>query len=43
MIDGVSKFIRPEECAINKNIRVMKANPPKTSGFNEPGLLEESI
>jgi CRISPR-associated protein Cas5d len=43
MIDGVIKFIRPEECAINKNIRVMKANPPKTSGFNEPGLLEESI
>lgn len=43
MIDGVIKFIRPDECTISKNIREMKANPPKTSGINEPGLLEDSM
>ncbi len=40
MVDGVVKFIRPEECTIRKFVRPMKANPPDTIGFEEEGLLE---
>lgn len=40
MEDGVITFLRPEKCAIRKFIRPMKANPPKTIGFEEVELLE---
>lgn len=39
--DGVIEFIRPEACTIRKFVRDMKANPPKSSGLAEPGLLNE--
>jgi len=42
MENGVITFFRPDECRIRKQIRKMEANPPKSSGINEPGLLEES-
>jgi len=40
MIDGMIKFIRPEECTIRKFVRSMTANPPTTIGFDEECLLE---
>lgn len=40
MIDGVVKFIRPEECTIRKFVRPMKADMPATIGLEEEGLLE---
>ena len=40
LIDGVIKFIRPEECATRKFVRQMKASPPASIGFTEEGLLE---
>jgi CRISPR-associated protein Cas5d len=40
MINGEVKFIRPEECAIRKFVRPMKAEPPVSIGFEEEGLLE---
>jgi len=40
MIDGVIKFIRPEECTIRKFVRPMKARPPESIGLEEEGLLE---
>ncbi|EKD25943.1 MAG: hypothetical protein ACD_79C01434G0012 [uncultured bacterium] len=40
MINGVITFIRPEECAIKKFVRSMKANPPESIGLDEEGLLE---
>jgi CRISPR-associated protein Cas5d len=40
MIDGKINFIRPEECSIRKVVRSMKANPPKSVGLDEEGLLE---
>lgn len=40
MCNGEVKFIRPEECAIRKFVRPMKAEPPVSIGFEEEGLLE---
>ncbi|MBV6467609.1 MAG: type I-C CRISPR-associated protein Cas5 [Candidatus Brocadia sp.] len=40
MIDGKIDFIRPEACTIRKLVRPMKANPPKSIGLEEDGLLE---
>jgi CRISPR-associated protein Cas5d len=40
MANGVIEFVRPEQCAIRKFVRPMKANPPVTIGFEEQGLLE---
>lgn len=40
MIDGKIDFIRPEACNIRKIVRSMKANPPKSVGLDEEGLLE---
>jgi CRISPR-associated protein Cas5d len=40
MINGVVEFIRPEECAIRKLVRKMKAAPPKSVGLEEEGLLD---
>jgi CRISPR-associated protein Cas5d len=40
MVNGVIEFIRPEECAIRKFVRPMKANPPVSIGFQEETLLE---
>lgn len=40
MIDGKIDFIRPEECSIQKTVRHMKANLPKSVGLEEEGLLE---
>ena len=39
MVDGVVKFIRPEECT-KKFVRSMKAVPPASVGLEEAGLLE---
>lgn len=41
MENGVITFLRPEQCDIRKFIRPMKADPPNTSGVEEPELLEE--
>lgn len=43
MINGRVDFIKPEECAIKKLVRSMKAEPPKTCGLEEPDLLEGYI
>ena len=40
MINGVIKFIRPEECIIRKFVRPMVAMPPASIGLNEEELLE---
>ncbi len=40
MIDGVIKFLHPEECTIRKFVRPMKANAPATIGVMEETLLE---
>lgn len=40
MVNGVVDFIRPEECAIRKFVRPMKAEPPSSIGLMEEGLLE---
>lgn len=40
MENGVINFIRPEECSIRKVVRNMVANPPKSIGLEEDGLLE---
>lgn len=40
MVNGVIEFVRPEECAIRKFVRPMKANPPASIGFQEEALLE---
>jgi len=40
MVNGVIEFIRPEECAIRKFVRPMKANPPVSIGLQEEALLE---
>lgn len=40
MIDGKIDFIRPEACNIRKLVRTMRANPPKSVGLEEEGLLE---
>ena len=40
MVDGVIDFIRPEKCSIRKVVRNMVANPPKSVGLEEGGLLE---
>jgi CRISPR-associated protein Cas5d len=41
MVDGKIDFIRPEACTIQKLVRPMKANPPKSVGLEEEGLLDE--
>lgn len=41
MINGKIDFIRPEACDIRKLVRTMKANPPKSVGLEEEGLLED--
>ncbi len=41
MVNGVIRFIRPEECTILKPVRKMKPGKIKTSGV-EPVFLEES-
>lgn len=40
MINGVVEFICPEECAIRKFVRPMKADLPATIGFQEEGLFD---
>ncbi len=40
MIDGVIKFLHPEQCTIRKFVRPMKAKPPYSIGLMEEGLLE---
>ncbi|NMB55867.1 MAG: type I-C CRISPR-associated protein Cas5 [Leptolinea sp.] len=39
MIDGVINFLKPEEC-VHRFVRNMQANPPKSDGLEEPGLLD---
>lgn len=39
MKNGVIEFIRPEECTLRKFIREMKANPPRSVGLAEEGLM----
>jgi len=41
MIDGIVTFIRPENCAIRKFVRKMKAESPVSIGVEEEGLLEK--
>lgn len=41
MLNGVVVFIRPEECTIRKFVRPMVANPPRSIGLEEEGLLED--
>ncbi|MBF0467146.1 MAG: type I-C CRISPR-associated protein Cas5 [Nitrospirae bacterium] len=41
MIDGNVQFPRPEQCTAKRLVRPMKANPPKSVGLNEEGLLHE--
>jgi CRISPR-associated protein Cas5d len=43
MVDGVITFLTPEECAIRKMVRKMKAEPLQSNGTEEPGLLEGFI
>lgn len=40
MDKGVIQFIHPKDCKVRKFVRPMKANPPKTVGLQEEGLLE---
>ena len=40
MIDGKVDFIRPEKCTVRKVVRLMKTDPPQTSGLEETGLLD---
>jgi CRISPR-associated protein Cas5d len=42
MIDGVINFVKPEEC-VHRFVRNMQANPPKSIGLDEPGLLDGYI
>lgn len=39
MVDGVVKFIRPEQCKIRNYVREMEPEPPATVGYKEEGLL----
>lgn len=41
MKNGVVVFPRPEDCAIRKFVRQMKAHPPKTVGLEEVTLQDE--
>jgi CRISPR-associated protein Cas5d len=41
MINGKIDFIRPEACDIRKLVRTMKANPPRSVGLDDGGLLED--
>jgi CRISPR-associated protein Cas5d len=40
MIDGKIDLIKPKACNIRKLVRPMKANPPKSVGLEEEGLME---
>lgn len=40
MVKGVVEFIRPEKCVIRKFVRQMTADPPRSIGLMEEGLLE---
>lgn len=40
MVDGVIRFIPPEECSIRKFIRPMASNPPESVGLAEDQLLK---
>jgi CRISPR-associated protein Cas5d len=40
MIDGIIRFIRPEQCTIRKFVRPMTAKPPESVGMREEHLLE---
>lgn len=40
MIDGKIDYIKPDACTIRKLVRAMRANPPKSVGLEEDGLLE---
>lgn len=40
MVNGKVDFIRPQECKIRKVVRNMSANPPKSVGLEEDGMLE---
>lgn len=40
MTDGKVEFIRPESCTIKKLVKQMTAEPSKTSGLDEEGLLD---
>jgi CRISPR-associated protein Cas5d len=41
MLNGVIKFIRPEECTMRKFVRDMLPNPPKSTGLEEEALQYE--
>lgn len=41
MVNGVIRFIRPEECPVRKRVRRMKPNPPESVGLDEQRLLDE--
>lgn len=40
MTGGIIEFTRPDECEISKFVRPMQANPPRSIGTAEEGLLE---
>lgn len=40
MVNGIIDFIRPENCTIRKFVRNMPANPPRSAGLEEDGLLD---
>ncbi len=39
MFNGVLEFPKPESCTIRKKVKNMSANPPKSIGLEEEGLL----
>lgn len=41
MVNGVIKCMRPEKCPIRKFVREMQPCPPKSTGWQEPALIEE--
>ncbi|MGD9157779.1 MAG: type I-C CRISPR-associated protein Cas5c [Desulfobacteraceae bacterium] len=41
MMNGVIKFIQPEECTMRKFVRNMRPNPPKSTGLKEEALQYE--
>ena len=40
MNNGYVEFPRPEKCEIRKKVKNMSANPPKSIGLDEEGLIE---
>lgn len=39
MLNGIIEFPKPDNCKIKKKVKNMSANPPKTIGLQEEGLL----